>query len=118
MGVRLACLYRDEDPMTEISSPVRTCTKCGFQKGLTEFYKDKKDPLGTTQRCRVCIRKVQSTPEAKQYQAQYARERYANDPEYRERQYRFVREWQARNPAKMRQYWRNSYHRRKAQQSV
>jgi uncharacterized protein (DUF983 family) len=34
---------------------MKTCTKCGETKGLSEFHKDKRAKSGVTSRCKVCI---------------------------------------------------------------
>jgi hypothetical protein len=48
---------------------MKTCTKCGETKALTEFYKRKDRPSGVNSHCKVCQKKMMTA-------------RYNKDPEY------------------------------------
>ncbi|MEI7943142.1 MAG: hypothetical protein WCH76_08310, partial [Candidatus Riflemargulisbacteria bacterium] len=44
---------------------VKTCSKCGIEKPLTEFYKQKAGKFGVTSKCKCCIISRQSIYNAK-----------------------------------------------------
>lgn len=37
----------------------KRCTQCGEEKALTEFYRHKKGRLGTTEKCKQCVKRIQ-----------------------------------------------------------
>lgn len=74
----------------------KTCTKCGMDKPLSEFYKSKTEKYGHTARCKICtsvIRKerysihseyVKKNPDKwKEYRREYWKKRRAEDAKYR-----------------------------------
>ena len=36
----------------------KTCTKCGVEKDVSEFYKTKTGKHGVGSRCKICVRKI------------------------------------------------------------
>lgn len=73
----------------------RVCRKCGQEKPLEEFAKNKGCVLGRTHTCKQC--------EAEKYR----KWREANLEKARES----VRKWRAANPEKVREWARKSWHR-------
>lgn len=65
----------------------RTCTCCGVEKRLGDFYRHARGPAGRETQCKVCRRrKVYENRELKRdVYCERARARYASDPEYRAR---------------------------------
>lgn len=75
----------------------RVCRKCGQEKPLEEFAKDKKCALGHTHICKQC-------------KADQSRKRYAVNPEKaREYAREYARKWRAANPEKSREIIRKSW---------
>lgn len=103
----------------------RVCRKCGQEKPLEEFAKNKGCVLGRTHTCKQCeAEKCRKWREANLEKAResvrkwresnrerglvYARKYYAANPEkVRERH----RKWRAANPEKVREWARKSWHR-------
>lgn len=103
----------------------RVCRKCGQEKPLSEFAKNKECVLGRTHTCKQCeAEKYRKWREANLEKAResvrkwresnrerglvYARKYYAANPEkVRERH----RKWRAANPEKVREWARKSWHR-------
>ena len=83
----------------------KTCTKCGEEKALTEFYKYKRGKYGVTSRCKVCIyayvQEYERRPEVRERKLEYQRE-YRRRPEVRELQREYRRRPEVR--AKKREY--------------
>ena len=69
----------------------RTCTKCGEEKELTEYHKNKNGKFGVTSQCTVCLRKYRQRPEVKERRRKYQR-KYRQRPEAR----RYLREYKQR----------------------
>lgn len=95
------------------SGELKTCTKCGHSKPLSEFYKSPKTHDGYDPRCKMCKkaydkeyvqredvkqrrRAYMRTPEMKRWMLAYMRE-YLKTPKARE----YMRNW------KKRKYWEN-----------
>ena len=57
--------------MSTTVNGMKECSKCKATKDVSEFYKDKSNPVGLTYQCKSC-------------QSAQKRARYANDPEFRE----------------------------------
>lgn len=73
----------------------RVCRKCGQEKPLEEFAKNKGCVLGRTHTCKQC--------EAERYR----KWRAANS----EKRWEYNRKWRAANPEKVREWARKSWHR-------
>ena len=73
----------------------KTCTKCGEEKPVTEYHKQKRGKYGVTSKCKVCIseidREYRSRPEFQEKNREYQR-KYRQRPESR----RYVREYRQR----------------------
>ena len=80
----------------------KTCTKCGEEKALTEFYKYKRGKYGVTSRCKVCIyaylQEYERRPEVRERKLEYQRR-----PEVRERNREYQREYRRRPEVRERQ---------------
>ncbi|WP_171124572.1 hypothetical protein [Ruegeria sp. HKCCA4707] len=61
-------------------SDVKTCTKCGETKSLTEFHRDKNRPDGLTGACKAC-----RTASSKKWQSKNLERAYENNKRYRDR---------------------------------
>ena len=78
----------------------KTCSKCGEEKLLTEFHKDKKGKYGVHNRCKECKREYLQQPEVKRHTSKYHREylrEYQQRPEVKERRLEREREYR-QNP--------------------
>lgn len=77
----------------------KTCTKCGEEKELTEFYKKKAGKYGVTAQCKECIselgREYDRRPEVRERKRESRRE-YRSRPEIREYHREYQREYQRR----------------------
>jgi hypothetical protein len=105
---------------------LKRCNSCRLEKDLRQFNKDRSQKDGLDKRCRECAKahnkRVKERNGDKMRAARNARhrERMATDPEYRERTRRIHREnarkrrSTAQGRAKMREYSREAYARRKA----
>ena len=86
----------------------RVCRKCGQEKPLSEFVKDKTCALGYSHTCKQCNaernRKWRAANPEKVLECK--RKRYAANPE-KVREYN--RKWRAANPEKIREYKRKRY---------
>lgn len=81
----------------------RVCRKCGQEKPLEEFAKDKECVLGHSHICKQCKaeqsrKRHAANPE--KYREQFRKYRAANPEKYRERS----RKYRAANPEKTREY--------------
>lgn len=67
----------------------RTCTGCGVEKRLGDFYRHPSGRDGRESRCKVCKRaEIAALREAKgDVYLEQQRQRYATDPEYRARKF-------------------------------
>jgi hypothetical protein len=65
----------------------RTCTACGVEKRLGDFYRHPSGKDGRESRCKVCKRaEIAALREVKgEVYREQQRQRYATDPEYRAR---------------------------------
>ena len=74
----------------------KRCRDCGESKPLTEFYKHSGCKFGRNSRCKVCLRKENTTDKRRARHRRYyrchrttilqrLREQYAADPAYREK---------------------------------
>ena len=82
---------------------VRVCRKCGQEKPLSEFVKNKECVLGRTHTCKQCeAEKNRKWREAnpEKYREQFRTRRAANPEKYRE----YSRKYRAANPEKIREY--------------
>lgn len=74
----------------------KTCTKCGEEKPLTEFYNDKAGKYGVKSRCKVCVRirmqEYDSRPEVLERKRNHQRE-YQRRPEIREKKREYMSEY-------------------------
>lgn len=65
---------------------VKTCSRCGDQKPLDEFCRDKRNPDGRGGACLVCERtraaRVRATPERQEYMRAYGRRDRKRRPEH------------------------------------
>ena len=69
----------------------KKCTKCGIEKELTEFYKDKSKKDGVKTQCKVCCseakREYRQRPDVREHSKQRNKEYYSqNRTEIRQRQ--------------------------------
>lgn len=96
-----------------VSNATKTCTQCGAEKSLGEFYALKAGALGKTARCKQCIRAAQqgfrSTPEGKAWNREQNRKSYAK---HRDKRIAEMREYQAKNREALRR--QNKEYRRRA----
>jgi 5-methylcytosine-specific restriction endonuclease McrA len=66
----------------------KICTKCGQEKGLDEFQKDKNGKNGYRAQCRICRRETrikwdqQNAEHVKDYHKKYNARRWENDRDY------------------------------------
>ena len=90
--------YRGSTPVSE---DLKRCTKCGEEKPLAAFSRDRSRKDGRYPQCKACVRRwqqenaehladynrrwQQANPEKKRAQDRRYRERKRQDPEYRER---------------------------------
>lgn len=64
---------------------MKTCTKCGKEQPMTEFYKDSKKKDGLTSHCKTCqIARYKDNDKHKARQLEYRKARWVEDSEYRE----------------------------------
>jgi hypothetical protein len=49
----------------------KICSKCGIEKELSEFGKDKHNIDGLSYKCKECKNEYQNTPSAKEYRKKY-----------------------------------------------
>lgn len=88
----------------------RVCRKCGQEKPLEEFAKNKGCVLGRTHTCKQCeaerYRKWRAANSEKRWE--YNRKWRAANPEKR---WEYNRKWRAANPEKVREWARKSWHR-------
>lgn len=107
----------------------KTCTKCGMEKGHSEFQKDSHHPSGLRSHCKECIRAYKKSYRSEYAETikAYAKARYHSDPKrfakenkawreanpekessrkkkWREANPEFHAEWQRNNPTKVKQY--------------
>jgi len=86
----------------------RVCRKCGQEKPLSEFVKDKTCALGYSHTCKQCNaernRKWRAANPEKVLECK--RKRYAANPE---KVLEYNRKWCAANPEKIREYKRKRY---------
>lgn len=84
------------------SEQTKVCTKCGIEKPLSEFYRQKGTASGFRAACKVCC-------------SQYCAKRYANDPAFRTRVIEQKRQYSQTDHGKevMRGCWKRSYQRKK-----
>ncbi|WP_300908340.1 hypothetical protein [Corynebacterium stationis] len=92
----------------------KTCTKCGEEKPVTEFHKQKRGKYGVTSRCKGCISKIgweyKRRPEVRERNLEYQREyqcKYRQRPEYRS----YIREYRQRPQTRERTRERNRAYR-------
>ena len=86
----------------------RVCRKCGQEKPLSEFVKDKTCALGYSHTCKQCNAERNRKWRAANPEKirEYKRKRYAANPE-KVREYN--RKWRAANPEKVLEYKRKRY---------
>ena len=86
----------------------RVCRKCGQEKPLSEFVKDKTCALGYSHTCKQCNAERNRKWRAANPEKirEYKRKRYAANPE-KVREYN--RKWCAANPEKVLEYKRKRY---------
>ncbi len=75
----------------------KTCTKCGIEKSLTEFYKQKTVKSGRRASCKECCDK-------------YTMDRYNNDEQHKQGMLGQSKQWSKDNPERVRENNRKSYH--------
>lgn len=80
----------------------RVCRKCGQEKPLEEFVKDKTRELGYSYTCKHCRREHACKYRADNHEKilEYGRKHYAENSE---RYKKYSRKWQAANPEKVRE---------------
>ena len=80
----------------------RVCRKCGQEKPLEEFVKDKTRELGYSYTCKHCRREHACKYRADNHEKilEYGRKHYAENSE---RYNKYSRKWQAANPEKVRE---------------
>lgn len=76
---------------------MKTCTRCGQTKPLSEFNSDKRHKDDHTSECRACHREIVREVDHKR--------REAEPEKIRESTRRSVRKWRAANPEYSREYW-------------
>ena len=91
----------------------KTCTKCGEEKALTEYHKQKLGKYGVTSRCKGCAseiarerhREYYQRPEIRKHKREYRRE-YNQRPEVKEHTREYQLEYRQRPGVKerMREY--------------
>lgn len=104
-------------------SALKTCSKCGEAKPLTEYSVNRKAKDNLHTYCKACAsdymrewrennraRRLEYMrewhAENREHESQYARERYQTDEEHRQRVLGWQREWRANNLESARQYER------------
>jgi hypothetical protein len=80
---------------------MKKCTKCGIEKELDEFHKDRHAPDGHVYKCKVCIRSHRSRPEVKERIAK-SNAKYNARHEVKERRAKYFKEYNARPEVKER----------------
>ena len=78
------------------------CTKCGIEKGLTSFYRDRRAKHGRKRHCKICHRKMYGRKSPAERRA-YIRERRATkekEAAYKRSIRKTVRKWRYENPTK------------------
>lgn len=84
---------------TTDSTPHKVCSRCGEDKPLTEYHRDKHNPDGRTYACKVC-RRASSRRAMRKYRE-----------ENPEQALQYLREWQRNNPDKVKEYRRRNHER-------
>ena len=74
---------------------MKTCTKCGVEKALTEFYRKAASPDGHQHACKACAN--ESVAKWRAANPEYDHQRYWANPEKVQAN---VRKWRAANPEK------------------
>jgi hypothetical protein len=86
---------------------MKKCSKCGIEKPLTEFHKNKKSKDGHENRCKTCkyaeMKRWKSLPEVKESIRQQVME-YRARPEIKERIKQQSAEYRAQNKEKIAEY--------------
>lgn len=84
--------------MSDAIPLLRTCTKCGAEKTLEDFHRDKTGKAGRSARCKECARTAART----HYQQN------VSDPDFmsrkREQRVRAMKRWRAKNADALREY--------------
>ena len=65
---------------------MKKCSKCGIEKPLTEFYKNKASKDGKTSRCKICIKSHVPSPAVLERRKERSR-KWAKENRERKRQY-------------------------------
>lgn len=82
---------------------MQTCTKCGIDKPLTEFHKNKRRLIGVTSMCKPCaIAKAKAWFEANKGQHKKTGKAYRE--KHKERLRAIAEEWQYKNKDKVKKY--------------
>lgn len=82
---------------------MQTCKKCGIEKPLTEFHKDKNRLLGITSVCKPCaIAKSKAWFEANKEQHRETCKAYSE--KHKDKLYAKTKEWQSKNKDKVKEY--------------
>ena len=79
------------------------CTKCKFEKEISEFKKDKSKKLGRSSQCKECNNKYLA--------------KYRSKPKNKEKAKAYLKEWNKNNPDKYREYNKKSYNKNKQSHS-
>lgn len=93
------------------STLLKTCSKCGGEKSLDDFYNRKRSRDGKHVWCKDCCKAYNRDPANKKRKNARQRERYANDAEYRQSQLDWAKEKRQTDPEYMRRLANESYHR-------
>lgn len=90
---------------------MKTCTKCGEEKNLEEYSRNKNGKFGRTARCKTCLAEdkaeYNARPEVKARAAEYWAEYYAR-PEVKARRAEYHVEYRAQNGDRIRE-WEREY---------
>lgn len=85
---------------------MKTCTKCGTEKPLTEYHKKKRMADGHMNQCKVCVRKVwlKYRWDNIERRRKYDVERGAQ-PQRREKKKAYYARWRKEHPEKYKAHW-------------
>jgi len=74
---------------------IKKCSKCGVEKSISEFYKDKRGKYGVRSQCKECLLQQQ-----KEYDKEHKEERKEYDKEHKEERKKYTKEYNKQYHAK------------------
>ncbi len=90
--------------LTKEADAVKTCTKCGKEKPLIDFYRNRKNEDGHQSRCKICLKEYD-----RQYNREHVEERRGKARKRRRENPNRQKQYYRENGDRWRGYWLKQY---------